>query len=98
MFYIGYIDDALLIVPRYTIKAGYYGFKLVVCMSVCLSYVSSQSVFLFPDDNLSQYQWIFTKLGVCIDNVEFWFGIAIGQISSIFDRVICSPQIHSLIS
>ena len=54
MFYIRYIDDALLIVPRHTIKAGYYGFKLVVCMSVCLLYVSSQSVFLFPDDNLSQ--------------------------------------------
>ena len=26
---------------------------------------------------------------MCIDIVEIWFGIANGQISSIFDRVIC---------
>ena len=44
-------------------------------------------IFSFPDDNLSKYQWIFTKLGMCIDIVEIWFGIAIVQISSIFDRV-----------
>ena len=25
------------------------------------------SEFSFPDDNFSKYQWIFTKLGVCID-------------------------------
>ena len=34
---------------------------------------------------MSKYQWIFTKLGVCIDIVEIWFGIANGQISSFFD-------------
>ena len=33
----------------------------------------------------SKYQWIFPKLGVCIDIVETWFGIADGQISSIFE-------------
>ena len=38
------------------------------------------SVFSFPDDNLSKYEWIFTKLGMCIDIVEIWFGIANGQI------------------
>ena len=43
------------------------------------------SAFLFPGYNLSKYQWIFTKLGSCIDRVEVWFGIANGQISSIFD-------------
>ena len=36
------------------------------------------SDFSFPDDNLNK--WIFTKLGVCIDIVEIWFGIANGQI------------------
>ena len=41
--------------------------------------------FLFWDDNLSKHQLIFTKLGVCIDIVEIWFGIADGQISSYFD-------------
>ena len=47
--------------------------------------------FLFPDDNLSKHQWIFTKLGMCIDNVKIWFGIANGQILSNFYGVIC-PQ------
>ena len=51
-----------------------------VCLSVCFS---------FPDDNLSKHQQLFTKLGMCIDIVEIWFGIANGQISSKFDRVIC---------
>ena len=32
-----------------------------------------------------KHQWIFTKLGICIDLVEIWFGIANGQISSNFD-------------
>ena len=37
------------------------------------------SVFSFPDDNVSKYQCIFTKLGVCIVIVETWFGIADGE-------------------
>ena len=36
--------------------------------------------FSFPDDNLSKHQWIFTKLGMCIDIVQIWFWIANGQI------------------
>ena len=43
------------------------------------------SVFSFPDDNLSKYQWIFTKLGVRTDIVETWFGIADRKIPSSFD-------------
>ena len=42
------------------------------------------SGFLFAGDNFSNYQWIFTKLGMCIDIVEIYFGSANGQISSIF--------------
>ena len=38
------------------------------------------SVFLFPDNNLGKYQWIFTKLGMCIDIVEIWFEISNMQI------------------
>ena len=51
----------------------------------------NMSIFLFPDNNFGKCQWIFTKLGtcMCIDIVEIWFGIANGQISSIFDRVVC---------
>ena len=37
-------------------------------------------IFLFPDDNFCKHQWIFTKLGVCIDMLKIWFGIANGQI------------------
>ena len=44
-------------------------------------------IFSFLDDNLSKHQWIFTKLGMCIDIVEIRFRIANGQILSIFDRV-----------
>ena len=50
------------------------------------------SVFSFPDDCLSKYQSIFTKLGTYIDIMKIWFGIANGQISSIFDKVICPPH------
>ena len=48
---------------------------------VCLS-IRQSSIFSFPDDNLSKHQWIFTKLGMCIDIVKIWFGIAYGQILS----------------
>ena len=44
---------------------------------------------MFLDDNLSKCQMIFTKLGVCIDIVEIWFGIATGQIPSIFEGATC---------
>ena len=55
------------------------------------------SIFSFPDDSLSKYQWIFTKLGMCIDIVEIWFGIANGQISSFF-TVICPRHIRIFVS
>ena len=58
----------------------------------------SSNVFLFPDDNFSKCQWIFTKLCMCIDTVEISSGIANGQILSIFDRVICPQHICILVS
>ena len=67
--------------------AGYYGFTLDVRVPVCPSVR-----FSFPDDNLSKHQWIFSKLGMCIDIVEIWFGIANGQISLNFYGVICLRQ------
>ena len=30
----------------------------------------NKAIFLFPDDNLSKYQWIFAKLSMGIDIVE----------------------------
>ena len=88
-----FCNHNLFFIPRRTIVAGYYGFTLVVRESVHLS-VRPSVRFLFLDDNLSKHQWIFTKLGMCIDIVEIWFGIANGQISSIFDRVICPRHVH----
>ena len=80
------------IIHCHTIVAGYYGIMLAVCLSffpsVCCPSVRifvRLSVFSFPDDNLNKYQWIFTKLGVCIDIVEIWFEIVNWQTSSIFD-------------
>ena len=60
-----------------------------VCQSIRLPV--RPSIFSFLDDNLSKYKWIFNKLSMCFDIEEIWFGIANGQISSIFyifDRVI----------
>ena len=64
--------------------AGYYGFTLVVRVSVRPSARRTSVRFSFPDDNLSKHQWIFTKLGTCIDIVEIWFGILMGKFRQIF--------------
>ena len=69
-----------------------------VCLSVSRISVRLSVRFSFPDDNLSKHQWIFTKRGMCIDIVEIWFGIANGQISSNFYRVICPRHAHNFIS
>ena len=60
--------------------------------------VRDTPIFSFPDDNLSKHQWIFTKLGMCIDIVEICFGIANGQISSIFYGVVCLRHAHIFVS
>ena len=66
--------------------AGYYSISWSsMCLSVCPSVVHPSVHISFPDDKLDKCQWIFIKLGVYIDIVEIWFGIANGQISSIFD-------------
>ena len=44
------------------------------------------ALFSFTNHNFSKYWWIFIKLGMYIDIVEIWFGIANGPISSIFDK------------
>ena len=52
-------------------------------------YARDTPIFAFPDDNLSKCRGILTKRGACFDIKNIWFGIANGQISSMFDRVIC---------
>ena len=54
------------------------------------------SNFSYLDDNLSKYQWIFTKLGLYIDIVEIWFGTANGQISLTFDSYL--PRHHHILT
>ena len=65
---------------------------LSVCLSVRPSVVRP-SVFSFPDDNLSNCQWVYTKLGVSTDIVEIWFGIVNGQMSSIFQSAVRDTSI-----
>ena len=50
------------------------------------------SIFLFSYDNLSKYEWIFTKLGICIGIVEIWFRIASGEnfISGYSPNLVCA--------
>ena len=67
--------------------------QLLTELSAC-----ETSVFSFLDNNFSKYQWTFTRLGMCIDIVDICFGIADGQILSIFDRVICLQYICILLS
>ena len=69
--------------------------RLCVRLSVCRP---SIQVFSFPVDNLSKYEWMFTKFEKCIDIVEIWLGIANRQILSIFISVtcpsICCPSVR----
>ena len=82
--------DHVLVIRHHTIVVGHYDILLVtVCVSIHPSVhlcIVCPFVFSFPDDNLSKYQWIFTKFGICIEIVEISFGIANGQILSIFDK------------
>ena len=81
-----------IFMPHHTIVVGYYGFMLDVHVSVHLSVSRTSLCFSFLDVNLSKHQRIFTKLGMYIDIMEIWFGIANGQILSNFYRVICQQH------
>ena len=64
--------------------------------SVSVSIFHNPSIFSLPDDNLSECECIFTKLGMCIDIVKIWFGIANGQTSSVVERVISMSDLSFL--
>ena len=55
--------------------------------SVCLSARPSVVRFSFLDDTWSKHQWIFTKLGMCIDTVEIWFELLMAKIRQIFTEL-----------
>ena len=78
-----------IFIPRHTIVAGYYGFTLVIRESVRLSVHPSYIRFSFPDDNFNKHQWIFTKLGMCID-IQEGLGLLMGKFCQFLHGVICS--------
>ena len=65
----------IFFIPHHTIVAGYYGFTLDIRVSVHQSYVR----FSLLDDNFSKHQWIFTKLGMCIDIQRSGLGLLMGK-------------------
>ena len=67
--------------------------RFVTEISACNTFV-----FSFMDNNFSKCQWIFTKLGMCINILKICIGIANGWSLSIFDRVICPQYIYILLS
>ena len=54
-------------------------------------------IFSFPDDNLRKCQGFLTKLGTCIDMKEILFGIANGQISSMFDSYLPATRLWGVL-
>ena len=86
----GILSNMLFFIPPHMIVAVYCSITLFLYVCQC---VVHSSVIPFPDDNFNKCEWIFPKLGVCIDIMEIWIGIANGQIFSIFDKV--TSQQHS---
>ena len=52
---------------------------MVYCWLTIRPSVIHPSVFSFLDVNLKKCQMSFTKLGVCIDIVDIWFGLPVGK-------------------
>ena len=55
-------------------------------------------IFSFRDDNLSKLEGILTKIALCHDIKEIWFGIPKGQISSNIYVVICPRHSNIFVS
>ena len=87
--YYGFTLDACLYVRPSVRRTSVFVFLFFVfCLFVVVVFFLFFFFFFFfsfLDDGLSKCQWVFTKLGVCIDIVAIWFMIANRQISSIFD-------------
>ena len=85
-----FVNNLFLVIfkTRHKIVAGYYGLTLDVHVSVRPSVVrpSVRPFFRFRVIT-SKHQWIFFKLGMCIDIMVIWFGIANGQISLFFTEL-----------
>ena len=62
------------------------------------SYLPATCLHFHLYDNISKYQWNFTKFGMCIDIMEIWFEIAHFANFVIFDRVICPHENGGVLS
>ena len=71
-------------------------FRLLIGNFLTEFSATDMSMFSVLDNNFSIYQWIFTKLNVCIDIVDICFGIANGRMSSIFDSYTTAELNHEL--
>ena len=56
-------------------QIAYEQFSSISVTVICPPYIL---IFAYRRKFEYQYQWIFTKLGMCIDIMEIWFGIANG--------------------
>ena len=78
---------------------GYYSITLVVSASVNQSVgTSMHPYFQFSENNLSKYQWIFTKLVMCTDIVQSLFGIANGHFHQFLTNLsVCKMSVYSFL-
>ena len=84
----------IIFIPCYIMVSRWTSVCLSVHPYVRQSYICPSLHLCFVlHDNLSKLQWIFTKLGMCIDIVEIGFPIANGQIMSNFDGYL--PKTHT---
>ena len=60
-------------------------------MSILPSVIHLSVCFSFPDDNLSKHQWIFTKLGMCIDIAD------LGLLMDKFCQIVAELSAHNTI-
>ena len=85
------------IIPRHKLVAGYYVFMLTVRVSVRSLYVRPSVRTSFPFDSLSIYKRISFKFCICICTNNVSLGIANGQISTIYHRVMALVNVQKMV-
>ena len=77
---------------------GYYSITLVVSASVNQSVGTSMRPDFHFRKITSKYQWIFTKLDMCIDIVQILFGIANGHFHQFLTNLsVCKMSVYSFL-
>ena len=95
---IDYVEKWLFMCLSYNLYVCFFypatqqwrGIMVSCWLSVC------PSVYSFLDDNLSICQWIFTKLGVCIDIVEIGLGLLMANfVNFLTELSACNRSVFS---